>query len=210
MNQAERPRDAGRDEHADQDGAADFFDFERDHEGQSEERERGGGIADIAQANEGSRVADHEAGVAEADEGDEEANAAGDRGVEFMRDRAQDHLADSGGGEREKNDAGKKYRTEGRLPRDVHLEADGVGEIGVEAHAGCERDGIARDNAHQDGAEGRGEAGGRGNSGQRHARSGEDGWIDQHDVGHREKRRYASQDLGAPVGAQMLEFKIAF
>ena len=73
------------------------------------------------------------------------------------------------GGEREKDDAGEKDRAQSGLPGNVHLEADGVGEVGVEAHAGGERDGIARDDAHQDGAEGRREAGGGGDGGQRHS-----------------------------------------
>ena len=72
---------------------------------------------------------------------------------------------------REKDDAGEEDRAQGRLPGDVHLEADGVGEVGIEAHAGGQRDGIARDDAHQNGAEGRGEAGGGGDGGQRHSGS---------------------------------------
>ena len=44
-------------------------------------------------------VAHDEAGVAEADEGDEEADAAGDGGVELVGNGAQNHLADAGGGD---------------------------------------------------------------------------------------------------------------
>ncbi len=210
MHQPESPRDAGGDQHTDQDRAADFFDFERDHEDEAEESERGGGVADVSEADESGRIADDEAGVAESDERDEEADAAGDGGVEFVGNRTQDHLADAGGGERKKNDAGEKHRAECGLPGDVHLEADGVSEVGVEAHAGGEGDGIARDDAHENGTESRGEAGGGGDSGKRHARGRKNGGVDEHDVGHREKGRYAGEDLGAPVGSQMCEFKIAF
>ena len=164
------PGDGGGGEHADQNGAADFFDFKRDHEDQAEERERCGGMADVAEADEGLWVADDKSCIAKTDEGDEEADAAGDGGVEFVRDGAKDHLPDAGGGERKKNDAGKKDRAQGRLPGDVHLEADGVGEVGVEAHARSERDGIARNNAHQDGTERSGETGGRGDGRQGHTR----------------------------------------
>ena len=92
-----------------------------------------------------------------------------------MRDGAENHLADAGAGEGEKDDAGDEDRAEGGLPGDVHLEADGVGEVGVEAHAGRERNGIARDDAHEDGAECRGKAGGGGDGGQGHAGGGR-GW----------------------------------
>jgi hypothetical protein len=172
--------------------------------------ERGGGIAQVAEADQGFGIADDEAGVAKADEGDEEADAAGDGGVKLVGDGAENHLADAGGGEREKDDAGEKDRAEGGLPGDVHLEADGVGEVGVEAHAGRERDGIAGDDAHEDGAEGGREAGGGGDGGQGHAGSREDGRVDQDDVGHGQERGDAGQDLGAPVGAQAGEFKVGF
>ena len=44
-----------------------------------------------------------------------------------------------------------------------------VGEVGVEAHSGRERDGVAGEGSHQDAAEGRGEAGGGDDRGERHA-----------------------------------------
>jgi hypothetical protein len=126
-----------------------------------------------------------------------------------VRNGAQNHLADAGGGEREKDDSGEKDRAEGGLPGDVHLEADGVGEVGVEAHAGRERDGIAGDDAHEDGAEG----GERQVAAVTAARGmpvcREDGRVDQDDVGHGQEGGDAGQDLGAPVGPQAREFKIA-
>ena len=111
---------------------------------------------------------------------------------------------------REEEDAGDEYRAQGRLPWDVHLEADGVGEIGIQAHAGGKRDGVAGDDAHEDGAERRRQAGGRGNGGKGHSGVGQDGRVHQHDVGHGQESCNPGQDLGAPVGSQMAEFKIAF
>ena len=144
VRQAQCPGEGGGGEHADENGAADLLHFQRHHQDQAEERQRGGGIADVAHADEGLRVAHHQARVAEADEGDEEADAAGHRGVKLVGNGAQNHLPDARRGEREKEDAGEKDRSQGRLPGDVHLDADGVGEVGVEAHAGGQRDGIAR------------------------------------------------------------------
>ncbi len=164
-------------EDADEDGAADFSDFKGDHEDEAEESEAGGGVAQVAEADKGVGIANHEAGVAKADEGDEQADAAGDGGVKLVRDGAENHLPDAGGGERKKDDAGEKDCAQGCLPGDVHLEADGVSEVGVEAHAGGERDGIAGDDAHEDGAECGGEAGGCGDGGQGHAGS-RTGWLD--------------------------------
>ena len=96
MDKAERPGEGGDGEDADEDGAADFFDFQGDHEDEAEEGQRGGGVADVAQADQGVGIGDDKAGVAKADEGDEEADAAGHGGVELVGNGAQNHLADAG------------------------------------------------------------------------------------------------------------------
>ncbi len=168
------------------------------------------GILDVPEADQRVGIAHHQARMLKADERDEEANAAGHGSVQLVRNSAQDHLADARSGERQEDDSGNKHRAQGRLPGNVHLDADGVGEIGIEAHARRQRDGIARHDAHQDGAERRRQAGGGGDGGQRQSGIGQDGRVHQHDVGHGQKRRDPGQDLGAPVGTQMTEFKIAF
>ncbi len=40
--------------------------------------------------------------------------------------------------------------------------------------------------------------------------AGQDGWIDQHDVGHGQEGGDAGQNFGAPVGSQAGEFKVGF
>ena len=86
VNLAQCPGDDGGGENADQDGASDFFDFKGDHEDQAEERECRGGISNVAETDEGCGIADDKAGVAKSNERDEQADAAGDRGVELMGD----------------------------------------------------------------------------------------------------------------------------
>jgi hypothetical protein len=82
----------------------------------------------------------------------------------------------------------------------VHAFDDGVGEVGVEAHAGCEGKRVVGERSHEDAAEGRAEAGCGSDCGEWHAGFGEDGWIDEDDVGHRDEGGEAGEDLGAPVG----------
>ena len=74
----------------------------------------------------------------EADEGDEEADASGYCGVELVRDGGDEALADASDGEEEEDDAGEEDGAESGLPGDAHALDDGVGEVGVEAHAGRE------------------------------------------------------------------------
>src|SRR5208283_1435902 len=91
VGQAQGPGGAGDGQYADQDGAADFPRFKSHHEDEAGEGQNRGGIADVAQGDQGLRVAHHQAGVAEADEGDEKPDAAGHGGVELVGDGAQDH-----------------------------------------------------------------------------------------------------------------------
>jgi len=79
-----RPRRGCCGQYSDENGAADFSDFERDHEDEAKQCQRGGGIAQVAHSDEGFRVADDQARVAKTDEGDEESDAAGNRCVKFV------------------------------------------------------------------------------------------------------------------------------
>ena len=103
-------------------------------------------------------------------------------------------------GEDEEDDAGEEDGAEGGLPGDAHALDDGVGEVGVEAHAGREGERVVGERSHEDAAEGRAEAGGGGDGGEGHAGFGEDGRVHEDDVGHRDEGGEAGEDLGAPVG----------
>ena len=54
------------------------------------------------------------------------------------------------------------------------------------------------------------DAGGRGDRRQRHAGFVQDGGVHEDDVGHRHERGDAGQDLGLPVGAELLELEVMF
>ena len=146
----------------------------------------------------------------EADEGDEEADAPSDSGVELVRDGGEQTLADSGEGEGEEYDAGEEDGSQGGLPGDAHLEDDGVGEVGVEAHAGGQGKGVVGDGSHEDAAEGCAETGGGGDGSDRHSSLREDGGVHEDDVGHRDEGGEAGEDLGAPVGVQVSKSEVGF
>ena len=110
----------------------------------------------------------------------------------------------------EEGDAGDEDGSEGGLPGNVHLEDNGVGEVGVESHAGREGDGIAGDDAHEDAAECGRQAGGGGDGGERDSGFGENGGVHQDDVSHGDEGSDAGEELRTPVCIQTGEFKIAF
>ena len=143
---------------------------------------------------------DDDAGVAEPDEGDVETDAPADCGVELVGDGGNETLADAGEGEREEDDSGEEHGSEGGLPGDVHAFDDGVGEVGVETHAGCEGEWVVGGRSHEYAAEGRAEAGGGGDGGEGHSSFREDSRVNEDDVGHRDEGGESGEDLGAPVG----------
>src|SRR5690606_24655178 len=69
------------------------------------EAQRHGRMAQVAVGQQGCRMIDDDAGVLESDESDEDADAAGDRELQRIRDRADDFFTDTGYGEREEDDA---------------------------------------------------------------------------------------------------------
>ena len=180
------------------------------HQNQAQERQHSGWIPDVPEGDQSVRVAHHQAGIAKADECDKQADAAGHRGVKFVGNGMQNHLPDAGRSERQEDHARKEDRSQSRLPGDVHFEANCVGEVGVQAHPRSQSDGVPGHYAHEDGAEGRRQAGGGGDGGQRHPGGRQNRRIDQDNVGHGQKSGDAGQNLGAPVGSQAREFKITF
>ena len=86
------------------------------------------------------------------------------------------------------------------MPWDAHAFDDGIGEVCVEAHAGREGKWVVGGCSHEDAAEGCAEAGGRGDGRERHAGFGEDGRVNEDDVGHRDESGESGEDFRAPVG----------
>ena len=170
-------------------------------EEETEDGEYGGRRVEVAEGDSGGGAGDDDAGIAESDEGDEEADASADCGVELIGDGGEEALPDTRVGECKEDDAGEEDGAEGGLPRDVHAFDDGIGEVGVEAHAGRESERVVGEGSHEDAAECGAEAGCGCDSGERHAGFGEDGRVDEDDVGHRDEGGEAREDLGAPVGA---------
>ncbi len=196
--------------HSNQNRAAHAPDLQGRDDDDAEERERRLRSAHVAQGDKGRRVRHDDARVVQSDDGDEKADASSHCRVQLVRDAAQDQLTDAASGEQQEGHAGDKDGSQGGLPGYVHLEYDRVGEVGIQSHAGCERDGITRDDAHENRPERGRNAGGRGDGGQRDSRLGQDGGVHHDDVSHGDEGRESGEKLRTPVGIQTGELKIAF
>ena len=87
------------------------------------------------------------------------------------------------------------------MPGDVHAFDDGISEVGIETHAGCEGEWVVGEGSHEDTAEGSTETGGGRDGCERHAGFREDGRVDEDDVGHRDEGGEPGENFGAPVGS---------
>lgn len=163
---------------------------------------------EVAESDSGGGARDDDAGVAESDESDEEADASANCGMELVWDCSDQALADARKGERKEDDSGDEDGAERGLPGDAHTFDDRVGEVGVEAHAWGKREWVVCECAHEDASEGCAEAGGGGDGGQRHSGLRQDGWINEDDVSHRDEGGDAGENLSAPVGSVLVEAEV--
>jgi hypothetical protein len=187
-------------EDADENRGSHAKDLQDRNDKEADDGEDGCGSVKVSEGDGGCGAGDDDAGVAESDEGDEEADASADGCMELVRDGCDEALADASYSENEEDDAGEKDGSEGGLPGDAHAFDDGVGEVGIEAHAGSEGEWVVGGCSHENAAEGRAEAGCGGDGGEWHAGFGEDGRVDEDDVGHRDEGGESGEDFGAPVG----------
>jgi hypothetical protein len=111
--------------------------------------------------------------------------------------------------EEKEKDAGEEDDAESGLPGNAASDDDGVGEVGVEGHAGGESDRIVGPDAHDEGSGGGGDACGEENAIDGHAGFREDAGIDDDDVGHGHEGGEASEKLATDGSLVFLEMKDA-
>ncbi|MOA23163.1 hypothetical protein D3C78_1437670 [compost metagenome] len=90
------------------------------------------------------------------------------------------------------------------------MQDHGVGEEGVQAHAGGEGDRIVGDQAHDRRADGRGQAGGDEDRALVHARRAEDARVDEQDIGHGQEGGDPGEDLRAHIGVVCVQLEQLF
>jgi hypothetical protein len=106
-------------------------------------------------------------------------------------------LADVCEREEEEEKARKEDDAEGSLPRDAATDDDRVGEVGVEGHAGGERDGIIGPDSHNERGDRGGNAGGEEDAFDGHPCFREDARIHDNHVGHGHEGGEASEKFAA-------------
>ena len=105
--------------------------------------------------------------------------------------------------------AGDEDHAQRRLPGHAAPDDDRVGEVGIQRHAGRQRDGIVGPQSHDQRGERGGNARGEQNSFHGHAGFGKDARVDDHHIGHGRERGQARQQFAADRGVVFLEVKDA-
>ncbi|MNK89175.1 hypothetical protein D3C87_1091750 [compost metagenome] len=200
----------GHHQNADQHCAAHGKGFEGDDQGKTEGGEDRSRLFQVTEADHGRRVADHDTGVVQGDQCQEQADAGGNRRAQRQRDAVDDPFTDAEDRQQEEAHGRDEYGTQCDLPGVAHVQDHGVGEEGVQAHARCEGDRVVGDQAHGRRADGGGQTGGDEHRALVHAGLAEDARVDEQNVGHGQKGRDARQNLGPHVGVVCLELKQPF
>lgn len=112
----------------------------------------GHGLGEGIKGDLRSRVGHDDPGIQQSDEGDEEPDPHGNSLFQGHGDGIEDGLPDGGQGKDDEDDPFDEDRGQGHFPGIPHLEADGVGKVGVEPHARCQGKGIVGKGGHEEGA----------------------------------------------------------
>ena len=215
---AERDADHGGDGDGQQQAALDLEHGEGDGQHQADEEhpqhrlvergqargraDRGGGL--------GVRGEGDQVDVEHADVGHEQADAAADGVLQHFRDGLDDHLTDFGDGDDDVDQAAQEHHAQRLLPGEAEAEAHGVGEEGVQAHAGGLRVRNVGEQAHHERADDGRDDGCQEHAAPRHAGLRQDLRVDDDDVRHGEERRQTGHDFRGYGGAVLLQMEELF
>ena len=171
----------------------------------------GEGLAlEVLVGNEGGIAVDDQLCVLQTDESNEQADAHADGALQGHGNGVEDALTDIGEGQHDEDDALHKDGHQGQLPAVTHGENDRVGEVGVQAHAGCQCKRIVGKQSHKRSSNKGCQRGGNQNSLGIHARGGQDIGVDRKDVGHGHEGGDTSHDLGLGIGVVFFQMKDVF
>ena len=172
--------------------------------------EEGGEAGDLPQADRRAGDAEgDDAGLVQADEGEEEADADGEAVLEGTGDGVGQPAAHLEDGEDGEEDAGEEDGAEGRLPGIAEHLDDGEGDEGVLPHVGGDGKGALGVDAHDQGAEGGGDDGGGHRRPARDTGRLQDRRVDDDDVGHGQEGGDAGHGFLTIAGLVAGEIEVA-
>ena len=205
------------DEDAVQDAALDLFDQQDggdEHAHQREDRTHADAVEGLALevliGNKGGIAVHDQLCVLQADESNEQTDAHADSALQGHGDGVEDGLTHIGQAQHDEDDALHKNGHQGQLPAVTHGQDDRVGEVGVQAHAGCQCKRIVGKQSHKRSANKGCQRGGDQHSLGIHARCGQDVGVDGKDVSHGHEGSDTGHDLGLYISVVFFQVKELF
>ena len=157
-------------------------------------------LLEVAEGYQRHRARDHDLGLLQRDDAEEESDAGGDRELEVLRDRVDDIFADAEHRQDEEQNAGAEHGGQGLLPAIFIGQHDCECEESIEPHAGRERDRIVGVERHHQRGHRRRDAGRHEHGTLVHAGIAQDRRVNEDDVDHSQKRGQAGNELGPHIG----------
>ena len=218
--QPQRHRQQGNAQNADDDGAAHTEIVQHHDDEKAQQRQEHRPIrriharlplhrqAEFAHVHQRGLIAHHHARAFERNQRQKQADAGGNRHFQAHRQRVHQHFAHFQKAEQNKDDAGNKHRRQRHLPRHAHAFDHAEGEIGIQPHAGRQRNRIVGQRAHNQAADGGGNASGHKYRTKIHPRLRQGVRIHHDDVAHGEDGGQPRHQLGADGGLVFGKFEI--
>ena len=194
-------------ENADEHRARHFQVIKRHDEEEAQPGQQHGDGVHITQRDQSLGRSHHNARVAQADDGQKEPDACRGARPQRLRDAGDEQRAQPQGGDEQEEASRQEHGAQRCLPAVAHGAHHGVGEVGIEAHARGNRDGIVGIERHDGRAQRRHHAGSHEHRALGHAGAAQDGRVDEQDVGHRQEGGDAGQDLGLDRGAVFVQLE---
>src|SRR6266851_5090943 len=209
MTKAKRNSSEGAGDNSNKNGAADAPDHQDGDEHESGSGETHVRVGNFSQPDESSGIRDDDVGVAQADEGDKQADACGGAVLEAIGNAVDDLFAHIRKRKNQKEQPGKKNDAESGLPGYAPAEDNGVGEIGVEGHAGSEGYWIVGPQSYDERGDRRRNTRREENPLDGHTRFRKDARVDHDHVGHGHESGEAPEQLTANGSVIFFEMKYA-
>ena len=177
---------------ADQNGPMKFSRHQDESENKAETRGLHFFIGKTAETHVSRRVGDDEFSVPQTHERDKHPNARSRGVLQAVGHAVRNLFANTGYGKNKKEHAGAKNHRKRSLPRNVHGQADGISEVGVQRHSRRQSDGIVGVESHDKRGYGSGDTRRKNHAFRRHSRLRQNLRIHHDDVCHGDKSRNAA------------------
>ena len=207
MGDAQRDSGDNGDDDADEQRARHVAGSQGNRHDDGDDADDKGGGGDVAQADERTGASGDDAGVAQADHGDKQAQTHRDGVAQDHGDGVHDGLAQAAQDEQQDDDTLEEDNAHGHVPVAAAHGGGDARDHGVDAQTRRAGERAVGEDAHADGHDAGAQAGGAGERSRINASAREHCGVDGDDVGHRQECCQSSAKFGPDCGLALTDVK---